>query len=62
MCCTVPCCAVLCRLTGVEAMGKVVQAWGQGALYPDIPPALSKINNAGIKVCAESAWHTAESA
>ena len=43
-------CASLCRLTGVEAMSKVVQAWGQGALYPDIPPALTKINNAGIKV------------
>jgi hypothetical protein len=38
------------RLTGVEAMGKVVQAWSSGNLYPDIPPALSKINNAGIKV------------
>lgn len=38
------------RVTGVEAMSKVVQAWGQGALYPDIAPALSKINNAGIKV------------
>jgi hypothetical protein len=49
------CCAALRRLTGVEAMSKVVQAWGQGALYPDIAPALSKINNAGIKVCAESA-------
>lgn len=40
----------VCRLTGVEAMSKVCQAWGSGALYPDIPPALSKINNAGIKV------------
>lgn len=38
------------RLTGVEAIGKVIKAWGSGALYPDIPPALSKLNNAGIKV------------
>jgi hypothetical protein len=38
------------RLTGVEAMGKVMQAWSSGNLYPDIPPALSKINNAGMKV------------
>lgn len=37
-------------------MGKVVKAWGSGALYPDIAPALSKINNAAIKVCAN--WAT----
>lgn len=42
----------------MEAMGKVVQAWGSsGALYPDIAPALSKINNGGIKV-SESVGHS----
>jgi len=38
-----------CRLTGVAAIGTVIQAWASGPLYPDIAPALSKINNAGIK-------------
>jgi hypothetical protein len=31
-------------------MQKVVAAWSNAPLFPDIPPALSKINNAGIKV------------
>eukprot|EP00879_Flechtneria_rotunda_P021846 GHRR01023037.1.p1 GENE.GHRR01023037.1~~GHRR01023037.1.p1 ORF type:complete len:204 (+),score=68.19 GHRR01023037.1:569-1180(+) len=38
------------RLTGVEAMSKLVQAWSSAALYPDIPEALRTLNNANIKV------------
>lgn len=39
-----------CRLTGVEAMGKVIAAWSNAPLHPDIPEALRHMNNAGIKV------------
>lgn len=38
------------RLTGVEAISKVVAAWAAAPLYPDIPPALSKLNSGGVKV------------
>lgn len=48
-------CVCAYRLTGVEAIEKIMQAWASGPLYPDIPPALSKINNAGIKVPTRAA-------
>jgi hypothetical protein len=43
-----PC--VHCRLTGVDAMNKVIAAWAAAPLYPDIPDALRHLNNANIKV------------
>lgn len=38
------------RLTGVDAMQKVMAAWAAAPLYPDIPEALRHLNNANIKV------------
>lgn len=40
------------RLTGVEAMQKVVDAWSKAPLYPDVPDALRLLHNANIKVGA----------
>lgn len=37
-------------MTGVEAIGKVLAAWSNAPLFPDIPEALRHMNNAGIKV------------
>jgi hypothetical protein len=38
------------RMTGVDAMQKVLAAWAAAPLYPEIPEVLRHLNNANIKV------------
>eukprot|EP00878_Enallax_costatus_P003823 GHUV01004039.1.p1 GENE.GHUV01004039.1~~GHUV01004039.1.p1 ORF type:complete len:263 (+),score=72.57 GHUV01004039.1:469-1257(+) len=40
------------RLTGVEAMQKVADAWSKAPLYPDVAGAIRLLHNANIKVGA----------